>query len=363
MKNCFKILLSGIAALFCSGCDSYLDVVPEGVATIDNAFSNRATTQRYLYTCYSYLPNPVSVWDYPACFGGDEMWWDFDQIQDENGIYVAQGYQNANDPYQNYWDGSRGGKQLFQGMRSCNIFLENVHIPRDLNEYEKNRWIAEVKFIKAYLHFFLMQLYGPIPVMRENLPVSASPEEVRTYREPIDDVVSYIVQLIDEAMPYLPMDNNAMRVTEAGRITKPVALAIKARALVWAASPLFNGGNATLAGFKDNRGVVLIPDTPDPLKWERALTAVKNAIDTCHLAGHALYRYTSEMAGMSDTTKLKYALRYAITEKFNPEIVWPDTHNAYSLQVKCMPLCELPNYNNGANEWCATLKIAEQFYT
>ena len=66
-----------------------------------------------------------------------------------------------------------GGKPMFEAIRHCNIFLENAHIPKDIDEFERARWIAEVKFLKAYYHFFLMQLYGPIPLIKENLPLSA----------------------------------------------------------------------------------------------------------------------------------------------------------------------------------------------
>ena len=88
---------------------------------------------------------------------------------------------------------------MYRAIRDCNIFLENAHIPRDITELERARWIAEVKFLKAYYHFFLMELYGPIVLVKENLPLSATPEETKVYREPVDECVNYIVQLLDEA--------------------------------------------------------------------------------------------------------------------------------------------------------------------
>src|SRR5690606_32063059 len=99
---------------------------------------------------------------------------------------------------------------------------------------------AEVKFLKAFYHFFLMKLYGPIAIVDENLPISATPEETQVYREPIDVCVDYIVGLLDEAIEDLPPVLNDPGL-ELGRITKTIALAVKAKVLVWAASPLFNG--------------------------------------------------------------------------------------------------------------------------
>lgn len=71
---------------------------------------------------------------------------------------------------------------MFAAIRHCNIFLENAHVPRDIIEEERQQWIAEVKFLKAYYHFFLLRLYGPIPLIKENIPLSANPEEVKVFR-------------------------------------------------------------------------------------------------------------------------------------------------------------------------------------
>src|SRR5690606_23118379 len=130
-------------------------------------------------------------------------------------------------------------------IRNCNIMLENLDRVPDLDPYMRDRWRAEATFLKAYYHWYLFRMYGPIPVVDVNLPISAKTDEVRIKRQPVDSVVNYIVGLIDkastgglqDALPSL-ITNEA---TELGRITRPAALAIKARVLVTAASPLFNG--------------------------------------------------------------------------------------------------------------------------
>ena len=94
----------------------------------------------------------------------------------------------------------------------------------------------------------MFQLYGPIPIVDVNLPISATEEEVRIKRDKVEIVVNYIVNLINEAAEDLPLkiQNEA---TEMGRLTQPAALAIKAKTLLLAASPLFNG-NTDYANFK-----------------------------------------------------------------------------------------------------------------
>jgi hypothetical protein len=364
----FKITILVVGASIFSGCADYLDIVPDRVATMENAFSNRVNAEKFLFTCYTYLPNPTNVFTYPAMIGGDEICWDIDNtgFLGKAAINITYGAQNSNDPYLNYWDGRLDGKKLFVGIRDCNIFLENVHLIPDIREEERLQWTGEVKFLKAYYHFFLLQLYGPIPIIRENLPVNATPEEMRIYREPVDDVIDYIVELLDEAVPCLPLETFSTVVNDAGRITQPIALAVKAKALVWAASPLFNG-NEAYNSFIDNRGRQLISSgSPDITKWERAAVAIKNAIDTCHLAGHVLYQYQPPASAgvMSDITKLKYTLRGAVTTKLNPEIVWPATQDVGEIQRWCLiPYHDSYNAYVQFSEIGTTLQVAEQFYT
>mgnify|MGYP002344973792 CR=1 FL=1 len=326
MKNLIKIIAFSFFIGLIS-CD-YLDVVPNDTATLDHAFSNRSVTEKFLRTCYSHLPDPTDPFYYPAYFTSrDEFDWGLEtRGGNRPGGKISEGLQNTNDPFQNYWSGSQGGNSLYIGIRDCNTFLENIHTPKDIQPEEKTKWIAEVKFLKAYFHFFLMQLYGPVVLAKENFPLDASAEEVRVYREPVDECVDYIVELLNEAIPDLPL-TLPDAASEQGRITKTIALGIKAKVLTWAASPIFNG-NTDYKGWVDNRGKQLISDTYDPSKWERAATAIKNAIDTCHLAGLKLYEFnkyaTANCYNMNDSLVQLMTIRKAITEDIekNTGVIW-----------------------------------------
>ncbi|WP_298652625.1 RagB/SusD family nutrient uptake outer membrane protein [uncultured Proteiniphilum sp.] len=327
MKNLIKI----ISAFFLMGmvsCD-FLDVVPDDTATLDHAFSNRSVTDKFLRTCYSHLPDPTDPFYYPAHFTSkDEFICERDSRAKRSiAGQIADGLQNANNPLQNYWSGVNGGSNLYTAIRDCNIFLNNIHIPQDLEDWERTKWIAEVKFLKAYYHFFLMQLYGPIVIADEEVPLSTSPEDLMVYREPVDECVDYIVGLLDEAIPDLPLVLPDPA-TEMGRISQTIALSVKAKVLAWAASPLFNG-NTDYKDWVDNRGRQLISDTYDASKWERAATAIKNAIDTCHLAGLQLYVFNKYSGGpqtynMNDTLVQMMTIRKAITEDIerNTGVIW-----------------------------------------
>lgn len=327
MKNLIKI----ISFFFLMGmisCD-FLDVVPDDTATLDHAFSNRSVTEKFLRTCYSHLPDPTNPFYYPTYFTSrDEFNVDGDsRARTTVAGKIADGLQGSNNPYQNYWSGVNGGKGMYKAIRDCNIFLNNVHIPQDLEDWERRRWTGEVKFLKAYYHFFLLQLYGPIVIADKEIPLSTSPTDLMVYREPVDECVDYIVGLLDEAISDLPLVLEDPS-TEMGRISQMIALSVKAKVLAWAASPLFNG-NTNYKTWVDNRGKQLISDTYDASKWKRAATAIKNAIDTCHLGGLQLYEFNKYTGGpqtynMNDTLVQLMTIRKSITEDVdrNMGVIW-----------------------------------------
>jgi hypothetical protein len=311
--------------------------------------------------------------------GGDEIWY----IDPATGInprlwYIARGAQNTTLPLANYWASRQnsysleGGKALFTALSDCNIFLENIHKPFDLQDDERKKWIAEVKFLKAYFHFWLFRMYGPIPLIKENLLISASHEDAERYREPVDDVVDYIASLLDEAAAGLePVILDPM--SDMGRPTRVIALAVKAQLLTLAASPLYNGEEDKVPEFSmiDKRNIDLFPQTYRVEKWQKAAQALRVAIDEAHAAGHHLYDFHATtipgiiVSNLSEQTVLSMQTRCAAVEKWNPEIIWGDVNtNPAALQQACLPAFTTA-HNAGAvrKNYAPTMHVVEQFYT
>ena len=367
MKKIIVSISFILTVILCNtSCSDYLDIVPEGTPDMETAFSNKTNARKFLFTCYSYLPK----WDQSGSIGflaGDEHWLIpkgtgfIDQRLSLNAWEIGRGEQNSNDPYQNYWDGFNGGTNLWTAIRDCNIFLENIDKPLDLQQYERNRWIAEVKFLKAYYHYYLFMLYGPIPVMDNNISIDASAEEVRRYRDPVDDVVNYISNLLDDAAKDLPL-----QVTDAGeelgRITQPIAKAVKAQLWLLAASPLFNG-NTDYINVKDNQGRSLFPAETDNNKWEQAADAALDAIKCAKEAGHDLYYFTLPVNGLSDATRKLLDIGEAVTEKWNTEIIWGSTWNVNGLQKVAVAKTTKGSHYDAISVMAPTLTVAEQFYS
>ena len=363
MKESIKYLLTGV--MFCCSCN-YLDIVPDKLETLEKAFAEMRMAERYLATCYHYLPTFESPNNNPGVEYAGEMW-----TLTEEGVTVATTLtrigNNISSPQFNYWDGLNGGTAMWQAIRHCNNFLDNIQSVPDMSEELKERWAAEVTFLKAFYHWWLVQLYGPVPLMRSNLPVSASPEEVQVFRDPVDDCIDYIVELLDDAIEKLP-DFLDSEMAELGRITRPIAMAFKAKVLIHAASPFFNG-NTGYAEFKDKRGVQMFSQTVDPKKWEKARVACREAIELCEQVGHALYRYQGEMGvAMHDSTRLALTPSQIFNstgvDNTNVEAIWKLNRGyASTLQSWLMPLVSGRGALTRRLKTGPTMEMAELFYS
>jgi hypothetical protein len=369
MKLFIKIFLVIVAGALVS-CGDYLDVTPDNVGTLDYAFRNRNEAENYLFSCYAYLQRGSDNVHDGGFTTSAEIIYPNDLTQkpiDETGFNLIRGTQNTGSPGLNSWDGENGNYSLFRSIRVCNTMLENIDKPVDLQPLEKKQWIAETKFLKAYYHFCLLRKYGPIPVMRENVPISAEADAVRSFRDPVDTVVNYIVQLLDEAAPDLPaVIQNPTR--DLGRITSLIALSVKTEVLMYAASPLFNG-NVDYAGVMDKRGVELFNSSYDPQKWRRAADAARAAIEACEAQGLGLYTFIApaNITKLTDTLRRELTIQNAVTEKWevNRELIWA-LNPVFEYQGYCTPRMtskSIVNIFSNPSTFAVPLSVAELFYS
>ncbi len=358
MKKFTYSIIIFLAVTFVS-CNKYLDVVPDNLPTIDNAFSDKYNAEKYLFTCYSYLPGFSSIYSNPALASGDEIWFNKPH-QTESAARLSRGEQTVVNPIFDYW---RGG--LYVGIRDCNLFLERIGEVRDLPEYQRVQWIAEVNFLKAYYHYYLIRMYGPIHIIDKSVPVTASTQAVKSVRDPLDSCFNYVVRLLDLAIVDLPQDiSNPL--TGLGRITKPIAMSTKAEVLMLAASPLFNG-NPNYASVKNPDGTNLFPLTFDAIKWEKASVACKEAIDMCLSVGISLFQKKDYLNAFpqNDTTKYICALRSSVTSLWGKELIWGYSlgGGSFNLQYNACPRLYACTTNPVGTFISPTLKIVEEFYT
>jgi hypothetical protein len=369
MKTIIKYIFYLFTVTSAVSCD-YLDVVPDQVATFDNIFSDRYTVEQYLSTCYWGVPKHNAMDNNPAIFGAMEMVLN-EEYESVAGMQIGLGLNNATSPLMNYWGDHYSStlRSLYGGIRDCNVFLDNVASVADLTGSEIERMIAEVKMLKAYMHFYLLAYYGPVCPLRESVPINETTTGIRVYREKVDDCFKYILQLLDEAieseaLPLVIFNNTS----ELGRFTQPAAYMLKAKVLVYWASPLFNG-NKDYNDFLDHNNEPFFNQVEDPERWVLAAEACKQAIEVCTRAGIRLYQKTDYITKVetSDTTRLINTLRSAVTEQWvaNVEKIWGNQSGESqnnALQNACLPQLE-PGSSPATGRVSVPFSTVEIFYS
>ncbi len=366
MKHNILILL--IAMQF-SSCNSYLDVVPEDdLTTIESIFEKRNTALTFFTGCYKSYINEGSLVIDPAIAGGDELTTgDYLRTKTYSGssyiesFKIASGLQNQSDPIMPTWDINNN---YYIAIRNCNTFIDNIDKVYNMQQEEKNKYKAGAKAIKALYYFELMRKYGPICLINENISVEASIDEMKIPRSPIDDCVNEIVRLFDEALPYMEVFSE-QPASEYGMLTKEAVAGYKARALLYAASPLFNG-NYWYSKFTNRNGVLLFNQDEDITKWLRAAKAADEAAELCESRNRHLYNeYESESSEILNVIRCIQNAVLPVAFK-SPEVL----HATYSIFSVDMTN-RMPRYNSSDAYYnyrvlgCVnpTMKMVELFYT
>lgn len=364
-RNIFcAFTLAGLLGL--GACSDYLDVVPEGTGRLENVFTSRESTLRFMYSNYSFLQpiDPMSGME--VCAVG-ELWTGAQPTWPGGGasheaIKIAMGKQS---PFVNLW---YRWTHMYAGINNCNTIisgLETYKVP-DLPKWEKDQWIAENKVLKAWFHFYLLRLYGPIPIIRENLPISTSVEEVQVPRDPVDECFNYILQLLDEAIPYLT--NEPSSTQDYGRIDRAIAMSVRAEVAVTAASPLFNN-NAEFAPMKNKDGEQLFHQGSEEegiAKWQRAVQACDTAVQFCMgTRGMELYQYPGHpQYDLTPTMMQQMTLRQAFCERWSSEVIWAYTKSwVHDLQYRATRGIGPYGWAQTYGVWGAPFSVVEQFYS
>ena len=350
MKKLYKYISAALICLCMSSCVNYLDIVPDEIPTDKDAFLDETAALRYIYSCYGYLPQPNNGPSSLDFMTGDEI---ITAFEHETFAAFPKGNYTASNPVISYWD------TFFQGIRQCHIMLNNVGTVPNLSQSLIDRYTGEAKFLIAYYHYLLVRCYGATIIVSEEPSVS-TPAESYLGRTPLDECVKYVCDMFDEAAALLPA---TCKGSEYGRATSVIAKALKAKMLVYAASPLFNSDR--YKDLENPDGTKLFPQAYDANKWTTAKNALYEAIQAAEAAGHAQY---TGGAAYGDNKYPQDAtlrnLRYNFHDAGNPDILWADCRGEgyYGLQNKSLPgqLDKTdPKWNGVAPTWA----MLNRFYT
>ena len=266
-KILLYIFLPIVAGGMFSSCSDYLDVDKYfyDQLSIDSAFSKRKYVDGWLSNAFE----PIQ---YITEGEGMRRWMSDDIVK-----YEGRDYQNGNySASTNNGDSENLLLKAYEAVRKASTFIDNVDRCGELTQVEKADMKGQMRFIRAYAYWSLIRHFGPVPLIPEHgLDVSLSYEELSLPRASLDEIVEFIDQDLVIAARSLPMTRT---VNNMGRPTRGAALALRARILLWVASPLMNG-NKDLFNVKDNHGRQLVPQEYDESKWAKAAAAAKEVMD------------------------------------------------------------------------------------
>lgn len=193
----------------------------------------------------------------------------------------------------------------YSNIRAVNQFLKHIPVI-PFNSALKKQVAAEARFLRAWYYTMLMQHYGGVPLIGDTIYASADNINVKrnTYRECVD----YVLSELDSAAAVLPTTWSG---AQYGRASRGACLAVKARVLLFAASPLFNNGGLA-AGNADLASIVAYPDA-DPHRWQLAADAAKAVI--------ALNAYQLFVDSTTKPGEPGFGFQELFTKRYNTEYI------------------------------------------
>jgi hypothetical protein len=165
--------------------------------------------------------------------------------------------------------------KYYTGIRDATVFcvlINRVPLAEKLANGKSARpaYRSEARFLRAFLYFELVKRYGGVPLLGDS--IRQITDNVILPRNSFAACINYIVSECDNIKDSL-RTQESINGTTYGRITKGAAMALKATALLYAASPLFNGGNIDASNPLTGYTAV------DLNRWKLAADAAKAIMD------------------------------------------------------------------------------------
>jgi starch-binding outer membrane protein, SusD/RagB family len=184
------------------------------------------------------------------------------------GEYFARGIVTAaNNPEESPGNGYGLSQwaNSYYGIRRANIFLsyiERVPVAAQTKQY----WKSEARFLRAYFYWELLKRYGGVPIIGNT--ILGLNDDIHLPRNTFAETVDYIVNECTAVKADMRPD--PVSTSDFGRVSKGAAVALKCRVLLYAASPLFNGG-----GFETDATKKALTGYPtaDPTRWQKVVDA------------------------------------------------------------------------------------------
>lgn len=304
------VLLSAVAGM--SSC-TFLEVEPLDSYSESSIFTDAKMVETYVNSNYSRLSNITLFYN----------------NNNTSRTYISDEAMN-NHNHAQAWTLNLGGLTpdqcggfsewwLYKDIKNCNVFFENIDKLVG-NDDMKNRMTGEMLFLRCQFYHELMRNYGGVPWITKTFDLDGN---MMVPRESYETCVTNIVADLDKAANLLPLRQTGKNF---GRATKGAALALKARVLLYAASPYWNKSN-------------------DQATWQAAANACKAVFDL------GLYTLDSDFERMfCNPQSSEHIFQRLYNTEFSNWYDWelvPQSYGGYSTAAPLQGLIDAFEYTDG----------------
>lgn len=364
-------LMTSVVLMFvASSCENseFLDKPPGVDNTEDDVFSTERTFESFLFGTYaiglhSYYPynttnssenpNPTMCMTAPITDEA-EMAQTYFTSQDWNiGSIKANDIKRQEDKRFNL---------RWKAIRNCNIIIERLP-ETQFTKSEINHYTAEALFIRALNNFEMFKRYGGMPKVDKRLNNN---DDWNIPRSSVKDFVDYIIDDCEQAATLL--EDVHYSENQRGRITRSACLALKAKTLLYAASPLFNTAEPYLP--TEHPELVCYGDY-DVNRWKLAADAAKDAIEAALVDGFDILDTDNPEKDYRDMWEIPDNKEIILAEKFSAKVgnwsapwslILPAgfNMNAWEGNAVCIPHNFIRKYENMQGEKQVWANVGER---
>ena len=304
MKNINYIFLFVVLGFI--SCDNFLDVAPQVNLDETKVFTNYVNAQAFQADIYSgltqrfnaignYLPVPMSSAS--------------DESESNAGYFGTKPFNMGN------YDGVDANIGFYYtAIRKANLFLKNSNRIPYPSVISRQKMLGEVHFLRAFYFNEMLKRFGGMPILTEVDGMFVPGDNLMRPRNTYRECFAFIMNDLKLAIDSLPATLNT---NEYGRATKGAAMALKARVLLYAASPLFaqKTGIWGMGGTTDDWY-----DKDSKTWWLKAAEASQAVIDLKDETGAPVYAlYQTNAANKADDYQNLFFNR---REQGNKEIIF-----------------------------------------
>lgn len=225
MKRIFYILTSLAMATLLGGCADWLREDAPGKTELDDFFTSGQTALQAVNAAYYPM-----AWEYHGTYYSE---WFVGDIASDDAVKGGQNLTDMADAYdiENFKTVSSNGLLLdyyraqYQGISRCNFaltYIPSLELAEDFTEEMRNRYIGELKVLRAFYYFRLVRMYGGVPLVDFIIDSSEGWKQPRATAE---QIYEFIIEELEQAEPLL-VEKSKMTAEELGRVTKGAAQAL-----------------------------------------------------------------------------------------------------------------------------------------